>query len=769
MKKSKIQKWLLAMSAFAVMLICAGTVYSIVHAESIAVTEIDYEKLTLTVTANAGDSRIFLATSKNAATWDEIPEELDENHKVTMDISWASNTKNYTLYLKGDKSTEPVKVILPKQNTKFKASLNTLENKLSFSNVGTSGKIYWRKSTSTEWNEFNPDDQTEMKNLLESFSLKGISLVFRTGQVKGTSVENPGERPSKISTVKVTKRAAAPSVTLNYNTMTFGVKKTMQYKLSEEDTWKDINTTSLNLGEAMSCVLYDQNGQNMKEDETVGIDFRVKATASKVASQTKTLEVPGQENTPIENITVVYTGPTQLKLLIDKKEIVEDGKDITLEEASSTNPYEYTVVKSGDELNIYTAKWTGITTNSTKISSTAAPEGSAIYVRKKAGTTKLPGKEQKIVENVHYVDASSLQGQEYKLEKIQGVKKEMQFVISVSSKEAEVSSITFNGTKAGFKASKPEASGDKFLITVTINDTSAIENVSENLGTVMTAEITLSNTEVIKKGVTLYIQKAATLEAKSYTTYADYGFIGGNASNGDLTFDIALNKEEAAELEAAKIDNIAYNGKVIDSTKYTVTEPDEDKNITVTIPKESVSELGKTGAGYVAANKYGIAYSLLVTLKNGETLENIKLTIEYPVKVSSSNSSFGISVSSYEAFLKELENANKVNSDSDPDNDVAVPTTYSNPEVTYTIQKDIYDLDSSYALTSLTWKGKNVLASVSGASGEYKVKVDLKKLTTPATGSNTVETGSASLVMTLTNSAGETLVVNYGYQITLTE
>lgn len=768
MKKSTIQKWLLAMSAFAVMLVCAATVYSIVHAESISVTEIDYEKLTLTVTANAGDSRIFLATSKNATTWDEIPEELDENHKVTMDISWASLTKNYTLYLKGDKSTDPVQVVLPKQNTKFKASLNTLENKLSFSNVGTSGKIYWRKSTSTEWNEFNPDDQTEMQNLLESFSLKGISLVFRTGQVKGTSVENPGERPSKVSMVKVAKRAAAPNVTFNYNTMTFGVKKTMEYKLSDENTWKTIDTTSLNLEDAMSCVLYDQNGQNMKEDETVGIDFRVKATVSKVASQTKTLEIPGQENTPSENITVVYTGPTQLKLLIDKKEIVEDGKDITLEEASSSNPYEYTVVKSGDKLNIYTAKWTGITTNSTKISSTVAPEGSAIYVRKKAGTTKLPGKEQKIVENVHYVDASSLQGQEYNLEKIQGVKKEMQFVISVSSSEAEVSSITFNGTKAGFKASKPEASGDKFLITVTINDTSAIENVSENLGTVMTAEITLSNTEVIKKGVTLYIQKAATLEAKSYTTYADYGFIGGNASNGDLTFDIALNKEEAAELEAAKIDNITYNGKVIDSTNYTVTEPDEDKKITVTIPKESVSELGKTGAGYVAANKYGTTYSLLVTLKNGETLENVKLTIEYPVKVSSSNSSFGISVSSYKAFLEELEYANKVNSDTDPNNNVTVPTTYSNPEVTYTLQKDIYNLDSSYTLTGLTWKGKNVLNKVEGTSGEYKAIIDLKKLTTPKEEGSVVETGSASLVMTLTNSDGKTLVVNYGYQITVT-
>lgn len=765
MKNNKFRKWLLAMSTFVVMLLCVGTVYTIVHAESVTITDIDYEKLTLTVKANAGDSRIFFATSQKATTWDEIPSEMDENHQVTMDISWVSTTKNYTLYLKGDKSTTPISVTLPKQNTKFKASLNTLENKLSFTNVGTSGEIYWRKSTSTEWIKFDKDNQSEMQNLLESFSLKGISLVFRTGQVKGASAENPGERPSKISTVKITKRAAAPSISLNYNTMTFAVKKTMQYKLSAEEAWTDITTTSLNLIDAVPSVLYDNNGKSMEEDETVGIDFRVKATAKKVASQTKTLEIPRQEDTSKENIEVTYTGPTQLKIVIDKKDITIDGKDVTLEAASSSNPYEYTVVKSGDELNIYTAKWTSITTDTTKISSTIAPEGSAIYVRKKATSTKLPGKEQAIVEQVQYVDASSLGEQEYALEKIQGVDKELQFVLGVSNEEVGVSSIDFNGSKAGFKASKPvkdEATG-KYMITVTINDTSAVENVSANLGTTMTAEITLNNTEVIKKGVTLYIQKAATLESKSYTTYADYGFIGGNAENGDLTFDITLNKEKAAELEKAKkVVSITYNGQPIPSENYTVTEPNEDNKITVTIPKENIAALGKTGAGYVTSNKYGTVYSLVVTLENGEKLDNVKLTVEYPVKVSSSSNSFGISKSSYNDFQKELENANRVNSDSDESNNVPVPTTYSNPEVTYTIQNDIYKEDSTYHLTSLTWKGVNVLADTSGSSDEIKVKVDLKKLVT-------ADVGSASLVMTLENSQGKTLVVNYGYQITLTE
>lgn len=589
-----------------------------------------------------------------------------------MDISWVSTSRDYPLYIKGDKSTDPVKVVLPKQNTKFKASLNTATNTFSFSNKGTSETIYWRKSTSTKWKEFN---QTEMQNLLEGFCSKGISLVFCTAQKKGTSADSPGERPSKISTVKVTKRAAAPSVSLNYGNMTFTVKKTMEYKLSDENTWKSIDTTSLNLGDVMPSVLYDQNGKTMEEDETVGIDFRVKATTSKVASQTKTLMVPGQKDTPTENIKIVYTGPSQLKILIEEKEIKkEDGSTEVIKAASTENPYEYTVVKSGDELNIYTVKWTGITTVSTKISSAEAPEGSAIYVRKKANGEKLPGKEKAIEDKVQYVDASSLKETAYDLEKIQGVEKVLNFVICVSSEEAEVSSITFNGTKAGFKASKPVQSedGKKYLITITINDTSAIESISDNLGKKLTAEITLNNTEVINKGVTLYIQKAATMEMKNYTVYADYGFIGGNGEDGALTFDIALNKETAEELEKAKVSSISYNGKVINADQYRVTGPDEENKITVNFSQASIDALGRSSAGYVTPNKYGTAYSLVVNLANGEKLESVKLTVKYPVIVDSNHSSFGISKSSYEAFLKELDNANKLNSDNDETNNVPV-------------------------------------------------------------------------------------------------
>lgn len=736
MKNKNIRKYLLTLAAFVLTVVGAGAIYTVVHASTISVTEIDYEKLTLTVQATEADSKIFYAASKTASTWDEIPGDLDENHQITMDISWVSLSKDYTLYLKGDKAADPIQVTLPKQNTKFKAALNTEKSEFTFSNKGSSDVIYWRKSTSTEWKVFN---QSEMKNLLESYSLKGISLVFCAGQVKGTSAGSPGERPSKISTVKVTKRASAPGVTFNYGTMTFSVKNTMEYKLSENSEWAAITDTTLSLKDVMPQVLYDNGGKDMGEDETVGIDFRLKATTKKVASQTKTLKISRQEDTPTDNILYAATGSKQLEL-----QVIASGSAM---EASSGNPYEYTVVKEGEELDIYTAKWTAMTSKTTQISDTTAPAGSSIYVRKKSTGTNLPGKERKIVEKVQYIDASTL-NQETKLVKIQGTEKEgLSFIVCINNKDAKVSSVAFNGTKAGFKAADATLleGTDKYAITVTVTDTTAIESIAANLGTDLIGKITLSNGDVIESGVTLYIQKAATIASKSYTTYAGYGFIDGNVSGAALTFDIALNKEDATERADAAIDSITYNG--VEVTGYTTTNPDgEEDTIRVTVPNAVVSGLSDN----VVRSKYGTAYSLVVNLKNGEKLENIKLTVAYSVKVSSSNSSFGISKGSYQSSVTQTTDS------------TANSGGYTKPEITYTIQKEVYELDPTYGLEKLEWNGVDVLDSFSGSSNVFKATVSLAKLTQDSTG-----TGSRSIVATFKNDSGERITVDYGYQITV--
>lgn len=762
MNKSKIRKLLLTLVAVFVVMAGAGVIYIAASGASVSVTDIDYENLTLTVKANPEDSRVLFATSKSATIWEEIPGEFDNDRKITMDISWISVSSNYTLYFKGDKSAEPVKVTLPKQNTKFKAVLNPIDNSIKFSNMGDVEMVYWRKSTSSEWKEFKNDPETA--NRIEGFCTKGITLYFQTGQKKGTG-ENTGARPSKAVSVKITKRAAAPSVSLNYNTLTFAVKKTMEYKLSDETTWKEINSTTLNLEEAAPNALYEQNSKSENAGEDISIDFRTKATTSKVASQIKTLEIPVQKDTVLDNVVFSYTGSKQCKIVIDKKELdtVDDktGEKKVLEAASSNNAYEYTVVKDGEVLDIHKAKWTSITSVTTKISSTVAPEKSVIYVRKKATSSDLATNARALNEGkgLEYPDSSKLSG-DVELTKIQGVAVEKQFVLVVKNEDTEVSSITFNDVAAGFKASEPVKQADgTYWITVTINDTASIEKISANLSTKMDANITLSNTETISKGVSLYIEKASTVTAEIYTKYVGIPFETEKEETA-VSFDVALNEKDkkTADGKNIEVSSITYNGKDIAFTQ----KVDADKNsISIDIAKDEMDKLPE----YLKTVNYGSAISFIIKLNNGESIDNVKAKVVYPVTVSASESSMGISKSSYQSYLDEVKKANELNSDDDANNDVTVTKKYSDPVITYTINSAITAKDSTYYLKSLTWNGANVLDSYTSTNrgGTYKVTVSLEKLVKAAS-------GSANLTLVLSSSeSGRDIVVDYGYHITVTE
>ena len=757
MKGNKLRKFIMVMSIFLVALAGVGIVYSVAQVDRVTIVGIDYDELTLTVKGNKDDSKIFFANKKNASTWDEIPGELDGNKQINMDISWISASSDYTLYLKGDKTKEPLKVVIPKQNKKFNAKLNTLENKFTFTNKGSATDIYWRKSTSTEWTKY---DEDEMTGLLERFSLKGISLVFRTGQVKGTSATNVGERPSKIYTVKIAKRAGAPSVSLDYKTMTFAVKKTMEYKLSTEgsDKWTDITATSLNLDTILPYVMYDKYQElveagTIEDGDKISVDFRTKATSKKVASQIFTLEVPGQKQTQKDNIVFGYTGSKQCEIKI--KELELDDENV-LEAASPTNVYEYTVVEEGEKLDIHEAEWKSITSDTVKISSKIAPENSTIYVRKQGTGKDLPTKEVVLVEKVQYLTASSL-NKEVNFKKIQGVQKDLTFDIVVSSMEAKISSITFNGVEAGFKASEPVEmalpdSDSKYVITVTINDTKEIEKISDNIATNMKATITMNNTEIITKGVSLYIQKAATLEAKSCVKYRGMDFYNSDTEEADISFDIALNKNNEAE-DDTKISGITYNGRDL-----AFRDVKKDDVITVTIKEEQLKELD----GYVEQRNYGKEINVVVKLSNGEELTGIKVKIVSPVTISGETSSYGVSISSYNDYMERYTQAIEANKNSQTGVSVEIPTDYQDPVITYTLNKDILNRDNTYQFVSLTWNGESVLKQEISKNGAYTVTVSLKQLT--ALG----KTGSANLVLTLENAEKERLIVDYGYQITVT-
>lgn len=402
MNKKKLWNLLVTLAAIVFVIVGAGVIHVFADTKSVSVTEIDYENLTLTVKANEEDTRVFFATTKNAAVWEELPGGVDENQQATMDISWMSVSSNVSLYLKGDKSKAVVKVIVPKQNTKFKAKFNIVDNTVNFFNMKDAKEVYWKKSNSTEWILFQNDDEAEKKefaNMIESFCANGITLQFRTAQVKGTSAEEVGARPSAISSVTITKRASAPSVSLNYNTLMFGVKKTLEYKLSDSEIWSEVTSAKLYLEDVIPNAIYDESLQTDNSEKTIPIEFRTKATSSKVASQICKLEVPVQERTLLDNVVFSYTSSRQCKIKIIEKELF-DGTVIPA--ASSENPYEYTIVKGGDTFNVHTAKWNTIVSKTTKISSSIAPKNSKIYLRKKATNNKLATKAVVVSEGVDF-------------------------------------------------------------------------------------------------------------------------------------------------------------------------------------------------------------------------------------------------------------------------------------------------------------------------------------------------------------------------------
>ncbi len=740
-------------------------------ADSVAVDEIDYEDLTLTIKANPGDTQVLFAKSKTAKTWDAVPGELSGENKITADISWVSVSKDTTLYFKGDKSTEPVAVTLPKQNKKFKAVFDPITNSVNFQNRNNNSSdgsaaqstIYWRKSKSTTWEIYDKDKTPEQ---FPSFAMKGATLYFQEGQVKGTP-GNAGARPSKASSLKISKRAGAPKVSLDYSKRTFKTKTTMEYRTASK-AWTPVESTALSLKDALPEALIPTTDA----DQTVSIDFRTKATSRKVASQIYTVKVPVQEVTPTGNVNLFYMGSQQCKIVISKETINADSKD-ALEAASSKNPYEYTVVKP-DEKNqegrledASSVSWTAITKEETPISNSVAPDGSYIYIRKKATKDKLATGEVRVngSKALKYPTAATLD-QSIVIKRIQGTTDNNGFSLplgygkdDIDSNQAEnikITSITHNGRKIGFKAEKTVLSEEKYSIPVSIVDTQSLET-DDYFGKDLPLKIILNNGDIIGDGkeeenreganentnkspVMLHIIKKAGIEPsnKNYTKYVKYNF-----DSAGIAFTVKPNA-------SAEISSISYNGKSLEPGDYTITKAASGNAISVTIKQNTVD--GFQNAEWVKTSEYGKTNPLVVTLEykdadltgEKETINAAGLKVDYPVNVSADASSIGV-----------LESA-------------CTGSAIIDPEITYTVSDDFckttgFEVQSA----DLTWNGTDVLGGYSYTASNRTVKVKVRLAKLPGALKKENVDRSAPLTITLHSSNKQELIVDYGYYITL--
>ena len=293
---------------------------------------------------------------------------------IFLDISWIKNTTDYTLNLKGSDNESVVSVVIPASNQKLSVKFDKLTGFLVFDNEDGAYEFQWRKSTSYEWSDvihISQYDEDDFLDDLEALRSNGSKIYVRIPQTPGTSASDVGVRPSKEVLVTLTKRANAPKVTLNVTNLTLSTTDAMEYKVysvggvvTNSKRWTSAMKT-MSLNDIIPSTAKSSRSLVTKE---VVILFRFEETDTKPYSKTQILTIPAQRSAPTE----VIEGYTSSKY------------SLTFTDASSSNPYQYVIVKSGDTFDENTASWKNVTSSkAVSFTTKLAPAGSKIYVRYK--------------------------------------------------------------------------------------------------------------------------------------------------------------------------------------------------------------------------------------------------------------------------------------------------------------------------------------------------------------------------------------------------
>lgn len=345
-------------------------------ATEITIGTIDYDDLTMIIYTN-NNSVVFISTDKK--NWVEVEgEKVLDNTAYQMDISWVSSSSDKTLYFKGDVDTTVIPVTLPESDKTIKVTFNKADSDFTFTNCDTAEEFEWRKATDYHWYKVPMDSESdeykEFMDMVDSMLVKGAKIKIRIPQTPGEDVVNTGERPSKEVSVTLTKRANAPSVTVNASKLTLNTTTKMEYYDEAADVWIDCEK-SMSVEDIAPTTLF-KNGA-----KTVTLQIRTAATAQKANSKTAYITINGQDNAP----TISGTSS-------DVSYYYENNKlCLVFNKASKSNVYSYCIVKpDGDDFDVAKASWKQVKdTKVKKLSQFTAPEGSIIYVRKQGTNQNL--------------------------------------------------------------------------------------------------------------------------------------------------------------------------------------------------------------------------------------------------------------------------------------------------------------------------------------------------------------------------------------------
>lgn len=744
-KNSNITKFLrYVLSSIAIafilnLLVVTGTAYAANY--PIEIKEINYNTSSITLKIHDASNQVYFSDSAQK-NWEAIPGTADSANTITMDISWISQSSNYTLNFKGDRSPQISSVSIPKQVTDFKAEFSTAKGTVIFSN-SNNRTIQWRKKDSTVWKTVNEATfQTELSYLFNN----GATLVFRLAPVNGSGSSNAGLRPGKEVTVKIPKKADAPAITVDGSRFAISLKKGMAYRIVNSDgstsEWVKLDSNkNLSLYTIASSAMYKNKNTEQKE---VKLQFVANYTGTAYSSKVATVIVPIQEGPPDtedSGISIEYVSSNKLSLQVKK--------------ATTATPFEYTIVDKDDSLSYETAKWSTISSNeAVYISKGSAKEGSQIYVRKKSVTagedtdfalasaaTAVTG-----INGVTYPDKAKIDSLTTLLT-IAGVcmegKSSNYLTFSLyspySTTVKEISFYDSYGIRKGVvpcssTVTKNQGStgvNDAYIITTKITSTSSIDAYT---GEKLYANITLSNSEVINStsgsGVLLYIYPASKVKNPTDEGYTkDFKRIYMSQEPTDkasFKFNIDLGTEKLMKEgsigeftdTATRINSISYD-------RYTLTKDIDytveygsyvnDKDVRIATATVTVNAAAFEKSTLISKDK-SIPFD--IKLNNNELLDDdIYMTLVSTATLDYAPIAWSISQGS----LKETSSTTVTNQDGST-------TTYVNELISYILTCSLFDKAYSVGVADVSWKGISILGSSTVKDGKATLNLSNAKL-----------------------------------------
>jgi len=303
------------------------------------------------VSAGPGASTKFYISTDNMKSWETL------EYTSVVDLSSYLSSKAVTIYFKGNKDTNPVKVELPAEDKSLQVKYQIVngEGRIVISN--TAYPVEYRKGSNGTW-------KTAYNNMpTVQYELKGASLQFRTA---ATSTRRAG----KIVTVKIPKRPSAPSVSLDASKLVIkGLKAGQtQYRVGDATNWTtfipaDGKSTTIDLSALLAPV------NNLIPAGT--IEFRTLGSDKKIHSAVKVIEILQQEPAPVN--------------------VILAGTLLTITDTDEKKSYEYAIVPVNTALDMSKLKWKAVQTNKTVnlISSNRNINiGDRVLVRVKSTTIK---------------------------------------------------------------------------------------------------------------------------------------------------------------------------------------------------------------------------------------------------------------------------------------------------------------------------------------------------------------------------------------------